>query len=84
MTDYITIEELMREIEELGFTYERGAFRLYIYIEDNERPVASVNLYQPLQVDTCYDNLNYKNPTHLALYELVNRYTRALLNKCKY
>ena len=30
MTDYITIEEFMREIEELGFTYERGAFNLYI------------------------------------------------------
>jgi hypothetical protein len=83
MTDYITIEEFIHKIEELGFTYERGAFRLYIYIEGNGCPVASVNLYQPLQVDTCYDNLNYKNPTHLALYELVNRYTRALLNKRK-
>lgn len=81
MTDYITIEEFMREIEELGFTYKRGAFNLYI--EDNERPIARVHLYQPLQVDTCYDSLNYKNPAHLALYELVNRYTRALLNKRK-
>ena len=83
MTDYITIEEFMREIEELGFIYKRGAFRLYIYIEGNGHPIASVSLYQPLRVDTCYDNLNYKNPAHLALYELVNRYTRALLNKRK-
>lgn len=81
MTDYITIEEFMREIEELGLTYKRGAFNLYI--EDNERPIARVHLYQPLQVDTCYDSLNYKNPTHLALYKLVNRYALTLLDKCK-
>ena len=81
MANYITIEEFMREIEELGFTYERGALNLYI--EDNERPIARVHLHQPLQVDTCYDGLNYKNSAHLALYELVNRYTRALLNKRK-
>lgn len=79
MIDYITIEDFIHEIEELGLTYKRGAFNLYI--EDNERPIARVHLYQPLQADTCYDNLNYKNPAHLALYELVNRYTRALLNK---
>ena len=81
MTDYITTEEFIHEVEELGFTHKRGAFNLYI--EDNDCIIARVHLYQPLQVDTCYDNLNYKNPAHLALYELVNRYTRALLNKRK-
>ena len=79
MTDYITTEELIQEVEKLGLGYERGAFNLYI--EDNERPIARVHLYQPLQVDTCYDSLNYKNPTHLALYKLVNRYTLTLLNR---
>lgn len=79
MTDYITIEEFMREIEELGFTCKRGAFNLYI--EDNDCIIAKVHLHQPLRVDTCYGSLNYKNPAHLALYELINRYTRALLNK---
>jgi len=81
MTDCITIEEFIHKIEELGLTYKRSAFNLYI--EDNERPIARVHLYQPLQVDTCYDSLNYKNPTHLALYKLVNRYALTLLDKCK-
>ena len=79
MTDYITTEEFIREVEKLGLTHKEGAFRLYI--EDGDCTIANVDLYQPLQVDTCYDNLNYKNPAHLALYELVNRYTRTLLNK---
>lgn len=81
MTDCITIEEFIHKIEELGLTYKRGAFNLYI--EDNERPIARVHLYQPLQVDTCYDTLNYKNPTHLALYKLVNRYALTPLDKRK-
>ena len=79
MTDYITTEDFIREVEELGFRHKRGAFNLYI--EDNGCPIAGVNLYQPLQVDTCYDNLNYKNPTHLSLYELINRYARTPLDK---
>lgn len=81
MTDYITTEEFIHEVEELGFTHKRGAFNLYI--EDNDCLIAGVNLYQPLQVDTCYDNLNYKNPTHLSLYELINCYARTPLDKRK-
>lgn len=79
MTDYITTEDFIREVEELGFRHKRGAFNLYI--EDNGCLIAGVNLHQPLQVDTCYDNLNYKNPTHLSLYELINRYARTPLDK---
>lgn len=81
MTDYITIEEFIRGVEELGLTCKRGALNLYI--EDDERPIARVDVYQPLRVDTCYDSLNYKNPTHLALYKLVNRYTLTPLDKRK-
>ena len=33
MTDYITTEELMRQVEKLGFTCRKGAFRLFV--EDN-------------------------------------------------
>lgn len=79
MTDYITTEEFLREVEKLGFTHENLTFRLYI--EDNGFPIANVSLYHPLQVDTCYDNLNYKNPTHLSLYKLINRYARTPLDK---
>ena len=79
MTDYITTEDFIREVEELGFRHKRGVFNLYI--KDNGRPIAGVNLYQPLQLDTCYDNLNYKNPTHLSLYELINRYARTPLDE---
>lgn len=81
MTDYITIEEFIHEIEELGLTYKRGVFDLYI--EDNERPLARVHIYQPLLVDTYYGNLNYKNPTHLSLYKLVNRYALTPLDRRK-
>ena len=79
MTGYITTEDFIREVEGLGFRHKRGAFNLYI--EDNGCLIAGVNLYQPLQLDTCYDNLNYKNPTHLSLYELINRYARTPLDK---
>lgn len=72
MTDYITTEELMRQVEKLGFTCRNGAFRLFV--EDNNCTIANVSLNQPLQVDTCYDSLNHKNPTHVTLYELMNRY----------
>ena len=78
MTSYITTEDFIHEVEELGLRHKRGAFNLYI--EDNGRPIAAVNLYQPLQLDTCYDNLNYKNPTHLSLYELISRYAHTPLD----
>lgn len=81
MTDYITTEDFIREVEELGFRHKRDVFNLYI--KDNGCPIAGVNLHRPLQVDTCYDNLNYKNPTHLSLYELINRYARTPLDKRK-
>lgn len=79
MTDYITIEEFIDEVKRLGLTYRRGAFDLYI--EDNDRPIASINLYQPLQADTRYDNLNHKNPTHLSLYQLIHRFALTPLDK---
>lgn len=81
MTDYITTEELMRQVEKLGFTCRKGAFRLFV--EDNNCIIANVSLNQPLQVDTCYDSLNHKNPTHVTLYELMNRYARTPLDKRK-
>ena len=79
MTDYITTEEFIREVEKLGLTHKKGAFTLYI--EDGDHTIANVNLHQPLQLDTCYDNLNYKNPTHLSLYKLINRLALTPLDK---
>ena len=81
MTDYITTEEFIREVEKLGFTYKKGAFRLYV--EDNDCTIANVTLNQPLQIDTCYESLNYKNPAHSSLYELINRYALTPLDKRK-
>lgn len=81
MTDYITTEQFIREVEKLGFTHEEGAFCLYI--EDNNYTIANISLNQPFQMDTCYESLNYKNPAHTSLYELMNRYARTPLDKRK-
>lgn len=79
MTDYITTEEFIREVEKLGLRYERGAYRLYI--KDNDHTIANVDRYQPLKIDTCYESLNHKNPTHISLYELINRYAHTPLDR---
>ena len=79
MTNYITTEDFIRGVEELGLRYKRGAFRLYI--EDNDHTIANIDLYQPLKIDTCYESLNHKNPTHIRLYELINRYAHTPLDK---
>ena len=79
MTDYITTKDFIREVEKLGFTHEEGAFCLYI--EDNGCTIANVSLDQPFQMDTSYESLNYKNPTHISLYELIDRYARTPLDK---
>ena len=81
MTDYIATEEFIYEAEKLGFTCKKVGFSLYI--EDGNRPIANVSLYQPLQIDTRYDNLNYKNPAHLSLYKLINRLALTPLDKRK-
>lgn len=79
MTDYITVEKFIDEVEKLGLTYRKGAFDLYI--KDDDLPVASINLYQPLRVDTRYDTFNHKNPTHLSLYQLIHRLALTPLDK---
>lgn len=42
MTDYITTEELMREVEKLGFRCRKNVFRLFV--EDNNCTIANVSL----------------------------------------
>lgn len=79
MTDYITVEKFIDEVEKLGLTYRKGAFDLYI--KDNDLSIASINLYQPLRVDTRYDTFNYKNPTHSSLYQLIHRFALTPLDK---